>query len=385
MPTLPNMTLVIPTENGDADVWDTILNSQTFPRIDAHDHTTGNGVRIPSAALKINADVMWASGGINYAITDAKAFDFTPVASSAVATYASALFVDSADNNLYFRNQLGTNVKITDGNTINVSIVGGIGGDYAAIGALFDYDDANDTYRARQETAASVRQYAKIASADLILREYKAAGDPTVPVNAVTLKSPAALAASYAVTMPAALPAAASIVQLDAAGVMTASNTIPTPTAPDYKFSTAQSVSINAMEAVEQTPGTHTRSPSSITGVQKGWLLAASTNKIAYPLRLPVGSRITGYSVFVEKNTDNTNTLTARLYSTRTSTLGTESALGSGVANNANSPGFMLLSESGLAIDILAGFEYYLVFTPGGGINPSADILYDVEVSFTRP
>lgn len=232
MPTDPNMTgLIYPTEDDDEDVWDTIMNTTCWPIIGEHDHTTGKGVKIPSAALKINADIAWSFSGTNYSITGIKAVDFAVTAAADVASYASALFVNSSDsNNLYFRNETGTNVKITDGSTLNVSIVGGIGGDYSSISALLDYDDASDTYRFRQETSASVRQYAKIGCADIILREYDAAGDATVPAEAVTLKSPDALAASYSLTMPAALPAAQTMLQLGASGSIVASNTIPVDT-----------------------------------------------------------------------------------------------------------------------------------------------------------
>jgi hypothetical protein len=223
MPTTPNMNLEVPTEDGSANVWDTILNlvfGITGDGIDGHDHTTGKGVPIPSAALRINADVACAYDGDSYALTALKAVDFTPHAPADVAGYAAALFVSSADNNLYFRTTGGVNVKIIDGVTLNVSIVGGIGGDYASVEALLDYDDATDTYRARQELDTGVRQYGKMAHADLLLYEYDAAGDATVPANAVTIKSPDALAAPYAITFPAAVPAAATVVMMSTAGVL---------------------------------------------------------------------------------------------------------------------------------------------------------------------
>lgn len=224
MPTTPNMGLTLPTEDGSAGTWDTILNAAlgaTGGGIDGHDHTTGKGVRIPSAALNINADVAW--GG--YSITGIQAVDFAEVAASSVALLSSALFVSSTDHNLYFRNSLGVNVKIIDGSTLNVSIVGGIGGDYSSVGALLDYDDATDTYRFRQEAVTGVRQYAKLASGDLALYQYAAASAAAVPVNGVTLKSPNALAAPYSVTFPAAVPAAATVLMMSAAGVLTAPQT----------------------------------------------------------------------------------------------------------------------------------------------------------------
>jgi hypothetical protein len=226
MPTTPNMGMVLPTEDGSADTWDTLLND-ALTLNDAHDHTSGKGVPIPSDALLIDADVSWGSDGTSFAIEDMLALAFTPSPAASVTAYSSALFVNSSDaNNLYFRNQSGTNVKITDGATLNVSIVGGIGGDYSTIGALFDYDDATDSYRARQESSASVRQYAKVAHADLKLFEYLAAGGAVVPTNAVTMKSPSGLASSYSLTLFSALPGSTQIVQLSSAGALTATNTI---------------------------------------------------------------------------------------------------------------------------------------------------------------
>lgn len=239
MPTTTNMSLVLPTEDASADVWDVLLNA-ALTLVDSHDHSAGKGVKVPSAGLKINADVSWAFSGTNYAITDIKALDFVATAAAGITGYSSALFVNSSDDNLYFRNSGGTNVKVTDGNTLNVSIVGGIGGDYSSISALLDYDDATDTYRFRQETSASVRQYGKIAAADIVLREYLAAGDPTVPVNAVTIKSPAALAAAYTLTMPAAVPAAASLVRMTSAGVLDTSSSVDQ----DVSFATGRSITL---------------------------------------------------------------------------------------------------------------------------------------------
>src|SRR6185312_16306510 len=113
--------------------------------------TTGKGVKVPSAGINVNADLSFAA----FALTTAKAVTFNAVLSSAVTGYSNALWVDSSvsPNNLYFRNSSGTNVQITSGNTLNVAIVGGIGGDYSSISALLDFDDASDTYRLRQQTS----------------------------------------------------------------------------------------------------------------------------------------------------------------------------------------------------------------------------------------
>lgn len=216
--TTSNMGLTEPTDHGSSSVWGSALNGN-FDLLDAHDHSTGKGVQIPSSALKINADVSWAFGGGNFAITDIKALDFIPVASSTVSSYASALFVNSSDNNLYFRNQSGTNVQITSGSTINVSVVGGIGGDYASVSALESFDDATDRYLFQQQ--GNPRPWAGIAVGNIDLYQQAAS-----IVNKVTLKSPSALAGSYSVTWLAALPGSQVLMQIDNTGQITASNTI---------------------------------------------------------------------------------------------------------------------------------------------------------------
>lgn len=386
MPTTTNMSLVLPTEGGSADVWDTLLNA-ALTLVDEHDHTTGKGVKVPSAALKINADVSWSFSGTRYAITDLKAVDFQPQAASAVSSYSSALFANSDDsNNLYYRNSAGTNVKITDGSTLNVSIVGGIGGDYTSIGALLDYDDATDTYRFRQETSASVRQFAKLSCANVQLFEYLAAGASPVPTNSVRLASPAALAASYTLTFPAAVPGAQALVQVSTAGVLSFSNTIAQAiTATEFKHSTALIYHIPASEFDDA--GTHTRNAGGTSGAHNRWSCAASTNAIWAPICLPSGSRITSWVIYTNKATNSAATITGRIYKTQSQGvgIGTETALGSGNSTAADAPGAFTLTETGLSLDMTDGFEFYLVFTPSGSVTPGADTVYSAQIGYTRP
>lgn len=385
MPTTSNMSLVLPVEGGSQDIWDTLLNA-ALTLVDEHDHSTGKGVKVPSAGLKINADVSWSFSGTRYAITDAKAVDFEPQAASAVSSYSSALFANSDDsNNLYFRNSAGTNVKITDGSTLNISIVGGIGGDYTSIGALLDYDDATDTYRFRQQTSASVRQFAKVSCSNVQLFEYLAAGASPVPTNSVRLASPAALAASYTVTFPGAVPGAnGTFLQATTAGVLSFSNTTTADiTAAEFHHT---DVLVHHLPASAfDDAGTHTRNAGGTSGAHNRWTTAASTNAIWAPICIPSGSRITGWSLFCNKISNGSTTITGQIYRTQVSTVaaGTEAALGSGNSSAANAPGAVTLSENGLTIDMADGFEYYLVFTPTTGT--ASDILYSGQIAYTRP
>lgn len=213
------MGLNLPTDHGSQDTWDVVLDA-VFNTIDSHDHSPGKGVLIPAAALNINADVSWSSGGTSHAITDLNAVDFRAVATSVVTSLAGALFLNSADSNLWWRTVGGTNVQLTNGAALNVSaFAGGIGGDYSAVGALEIFDDATDSYWFQQQLGGGVRQYARMRCADVDLYEYKANPAAGVPTNRVRLASPTSLAASYAVTWPAALPASTRELFIDPTGV----------------------------------------------------------------------------------------------------------------------------------------------------------------------
>jgi hypothetical protein len=315
------MGLALPTEDGSAGTWDTILNAAlgaTGDGIDGHDHTTGKGVKIPSGALNINADVSWASGGSNFSLTDVKALDFAEVAAADVVALSSAIFVSSADHNLYFRNSLGVNVKIIDGSTLNVSITGGIGGDYASISALVDYDDASDSYRFRQQISTLVRQFAKLQSADVALYEYKAAGTTPVPANAVTLKSPTALAAPYSITMPAAVPAVAHLVAMSSAGALSVTG--------DMQMAANESLTLSGTGSYKH--GTKTISTAlfnNLCSTAAGGLGASgglpgivlNNNTTTYhPLPvLPPGARLKGITVWFPDTTSRSDT-TCVLYQT---------------------------------------------------------------------
>lgn len=220
MPTA-NMNLTLPTDHGSADVWDTILDA-AFTAIDAHDHTTGKGVKVPSAALNINADISWSSGGVYYAVKDAKAIDFQPTTQASITAYSSVFYVSSGDSELHFKDASARDIQITNAGSLNVSLVGGIGGDYSSVGALFSFDDATDRYLAQQQ--GSPRPWAGMALGNLDI--YQQAASIT---NRVRQKSPAALAASYDMTWFAALPGSPAtilIAQIDGNGQWTASNTI---------------------------------------------------------------------------------------------------------------------------------------------------------------
>lgn len=218
--TTPNMSMILPDDHGSAELWG-LLISAALTLNDSHNHSAGKGVKVPTGGLNIDADLSFSPSGTPRAITDLKAVDFAPVASSAVTALAGAFFVSDgtgglANGELYFRTTAGSNVRFTVGAALNVAaFTGGIGGDYAAVGAAVAFDDALDRYTFKQQG----NLWARMASGEVRILE-----TGTSEALYVGIACPAALAVSYTITLPLAAPGSTSLVQMDAAGVLTASN-----------------------------------------------------------------------------------------------------------------------------------------------------------------
>jgi hypothetical protein len=205
----------VPLVDGDAGSWDDELNA-AFGIIDEHDHAPGAGVQIPTVGININANLPMNG----YGLTALSKLAFSQIAPPAGAR---TLYTSNVDNELYWLSNAGAAVKITSGAGLNLSLIGGIVGDYAAVGAEVAYDDANDRYTFKQQGAP--KTWARLASGDV--RLYETGTNENVYVG---LKAPAALAAPYDVTWPLAAPASQVLVQIDAAGQLSCSNTLPVDT-----------------------------------------------------------------------------------------------------------------------------------------------------------
>lgn len=356
----PNMGLTLPTDKGSADTWDSILDT-VFAQIDSHDHTTGKGVQVPSAALKINADVSWSFGGTSRAITDINALDFKAATSTSVSALAGALFVSDGSgaltaNELYWRTTGGVNVKLTAGSALNVAaFTGGFGGDYAAAGALALFDDATDSYWFQQQVGASVRQYARMRSADVDLYEFKANPAAGPPTNRVRLASPAALAASYSLTFPGALPTGKAAVTCDSAGVLTFGT-------PVSEYAAGFALPINAT-------GTPTFDGDA-------WTISANGG-LSCPIVLAVGSVFSGWKVYLQKGSNAATILNATMSQQNMST-GAVTAIGATQTNSANAPGLIQLT-SATGTTVLADCSYRINIL--GGPGSASDLFRGWSVS----
>lgn len=198
MPISPNMNLSIPvvsTTTGPQYAQDV---NASLNKIDGHNHTSGQGVQIPSAGLNINANV--AMNG--FGLTSTSILNLT---SQVVVPSSGTIYRNNDD--LWYVDGSGANVRITQGGAVAVSgAVGFSGLPFGTAGASYVSGSQKFVFQSATNTAANVD------CGSLLIREVAASA------NAVTLSSPAALAANYTMRLPAALPAATSLVQSDSSG-----------------------------------------------------------------------------------------------------------------------------------------------------------------------
>lgn len=213
MTTLPNLGVSLPVRGAPGSgVWGDTEDAN-LALIDAHDHTSGKGVRIKTAAISLDADLTFSG---SWAPTNLNRIQFSAV--TPLTSNNKSLFVSSGDNELYWRSNAGSNVKLTSGSALNVAaFTGGIGGDYVSASGAVAFDDANKNYTFKSSGSA----WARATFGGIRLIEFG-----TTETVRVGLLCPAGLAASYDITMPLAAPGSTSLVQMDSSGVLTASNTV---------------------------------------------------------------------------------------------------------------------------------------------------------------
>jgi hypothetical protein len=335
MTTLPNMSLNLPVRgSAGAGAWGDTIDAD-LSLIDAHDHSSGKGVLVPTAGIGINADLSFSS---LYATTNMHRVQFSAIAGAALtAGQRKSLFVSDGTggltaNELYFLNSVGTAIKFTAGNSLNVAgFVGGIGGDYTSVSALLSYDDATKSYWHQQQ--GSPRPWATIRTGSVDIYE------PLASIVArVRLASPAALAASYALTFPGALPAGNGPMVVDSTGAIS------------YAETRMHSCAF-AVPAAGVTQGANLQ------------LLTTTANNFL-PCLLFSGRTITGWTVWIQK-TSAAGTITATMFALDL-TANTTAAIGSAASNSANNPGFVTLSQSGLSTQVSSSKSYHIVLTGGG-------------------
>lgn len=199
----PNMNLVLPTVGvTPGPQYATNLNA-SLTIIDQHDHTSGNGVPIPSAGININADL----GFNSYNAVDMRTSRYT----SQIAPLADPLdiiCVYAVAGDLYFNDGVGNQVRITQS--------GGVAGSPGSIANLVS--PASASYLTLSGTfvwESDANVPALMDNGSVIVRE------PVANGNGATIKVAAGLAGNYNLILPQ-LPASQKIMTLDASGNLSA-------------------------------------------------------------------------------------------------------------------------------------------------------------------
>jgi hypothetical protein len=371
------MTLPVRGSPGSGAWGDTI--DADLALLDAHDHSAGKGLRITPSGLNINADLPFSS---LWAPTQLHRIQFSAIAGAALAAgQRTSLFVSDGTggltaNELYWHNNAGNKVQITAGNTLNfAAFVGGIGGDYTSVGATLNYTDSQKAYEFKEGTIDS-HGWARLRSGDLRLLPFNTTGSVFVGMAA-----PGAIAGSYTVTWPLALPGSTALQQIDNTGQAIFSNTVPNA----VTFSSAVIVSAGGIAVTGNSTVTgtlnvtgtltngETRTYSVALGIAGSGAtvtvggsppaigIGTATTGTMLPLEFKVGVTITAWEVRLIKNTDNTKTLSAKLWKGITPT-----QVGSTQSNSANAPGFITLGQSGLT-DVVATQTAYFIEVVGSG------------------
>lgn len=193
--TLPNPTVQV------GPTWASELNS-AIQAIDAHDHSSGKGIPVPSAGISLNADLPFNS----YNATLLRSTQFQSQGSPiSLATDLSCLYASGGD--LYYNDGSGNQIKLTASGALNAASIGAIGGlggttgsaTYSSVSAKFTFWQASNVSALIDCGAITIRP-------------------ATVSANGVSIAAANALSASYQLTLPTGLPASTKILSCDASG-----------------------------------------------------------------------------------------------------------------------------------------------------------------------
>ena len=202
----PNMLLTLPTVSvTTGPQWATLTNGN-WSTVDAHDHSSGKGVRIGPAGININADLPFNS----HSATNLTSALFV----SQGGTLATLNAIYSSGGNLYWNNGSGTPVQITSGSALAASSFGGIGG-LPSGSASVSFGSAIYSFY------SATNNYAQMATGRVQIFDDTTATSP----QAITLLMPSG-GTSYTLTLPGAIPVATSLIQVTSGGIASYNSSI---------------------------------------------------------------------------------------------------------------------------------------------------------------
>jgi hypothetical protein len=171
--TSPNMTIVVPIPSVQTGPqWATDLYNALYTTIDQHNHQSGKGVPINSAAIVINADLSWA--GFN--ITTLRTARFQLQASNpSLGTDIGCLY-EGPTGDLWYNDSSGAQIQLTASHAIKSAsaLTGPVTGTTRNISTTYTIDSITPDYELYASTsggAFSVTLPAPTAGRQLLLHD----------------------------------------------------------------------------------------------------------------------------------------------------------------------------------------------------------------------
>jgi len=229
----PNMGLQIPIVGSQPGPLYATDIDNSLSLIDEHNHTSGQGVQIPTAGLSLDADLTINGFGLFDALRLGLAPQLSPLSG---VTYPANLYVSGVD--LYYNDNNGNQIQMTAAGQVN-SAAGSIAGLSAP--ALAAYSSGSEKFIWQANSGNQTPADMDFGSA--IIREHVPAG------HSVTLSAFTGLAADYTITLPNSLPGSDLPVFLDSSGQLSsnqigtaalATNAVTTPKITDGAILTAK-------------------------------------------------------------------------------------------------------------------------------------------------
>lgn len=182
----PNMGLIVPGVGTEPSPdWANDINSD-LGTLDQHNHSAGQGVQINPSGLDINSDLTFNSNNI----TSLKTINFNSQSASLPGSSPNLGCVYVAGNELFYNDEAGNVVAITNNGTVNAG-AGSINGLPSGT-ASASYSGGSSTFVWQSATSTP----ANLDAGSVVLRNVVANSD------GLTLNPPSSLASNYSVTLP---------------------------------------------------------------------------------------------------------------------------------------------------------------------------------------
>lgn len=238
------MNLTLPTASSTPGPTYATQNNAAFTVIDAHNHTSGSGVQLGSAALDIDADL--PLNDFNLTLIRTSRY-YNQSTSLTLGTDLNCIYVK--DGELYYIDASGNQVQVTAAGSVNVAGTGNITG-MGGTSATATYTSASSKF----SFLSAALTPAVMQLGPLVLSTNAASQ------NTVTITPPNSLAASYTLTLPTGLPASTAFVNVDNTGALgtalyTTVGTTIGATGVDNIAATMTSTGANAIAATMTSTG----------------------------------------------------------------------------------------------------------------------------------